>query len=161
MSAWRLAAIVMLGMAVLLSACESKEYRGQQPDTTIDAEGYVHYGAPKRGPLNAAIAVNPYLWRGSLDTLSFMPLASADVFGGVLISDWYAPPETPNERFKVNVYVTSRQLRADGLRAVVFRQARQDDGNWADASVDPGTMRGLEDAILTRARQLRAQAQIQ
>ena len=101
------------------------------------------------------LGVNSYLWHASLDTLSFMPLASADPFGGVIITDWYTPPETPNERFKLNVYILDRQLRADGIKATVFRQSHAPDGRWVDMTVDPKTATDLENAILTRARQLR------
>lgn len=108
------------------------------------------------------VAVNSYLWRASLDTVSFMPLASADPFGGVIITDWYTPPEAPQERFKMNVYILDRQLRADGVRAAVFKQ-RQDpiSGNWVDASVSEGTARDIEDKILTRARELRVATRVQ
>ncbi len=101
------------------------------------------------------IDVNSYLWRASLDTISFMPLASADPFGGVIITDWYSPPETQSERFKVNVYIFGRELRADGVRAAVFRQNQALDGSWVDAQVDQQTVTDLENAILARARQLR------
>jgi hypothetical protein len=102
----------------------------------------------------SGIGVNGYLWRASLDTLSFMPLASADPFGGVIITDWYTPPETPAERFKMNVYILGRQLRADGIRVAVFRQNRA--GNdWIDATVIKTTSVNLENEILNRARQLR------
>ncbi|MEW5703984.1 MAG: DUF3576 domain-containing protein [Pseudomonadota bacterium] len=99
--------------------------------------------------------INAYLWRASLDTISFMPLASADPFGGIVITDWYAPPESPNERFKLTVYILSQSLRADGLRVAVFRQMLTENGGWADAAVDPKTVVELENNILTRARQLR------
>lgn len=101
------------------------------------------------------IGVNGYLWRASLDTMSFMPLSSADPFGGVIITDWYTPPETPAERFKVQIYILDRQLRADGLRVTVFRQERDTRGAWANVAVSPETPVDLENAILTRARQLR------
>ena len=101
------------------------------------------------------IGVNSFLWRASLDTLSFMPLTSADPFGGVIITDWYSPPETPGERFKMTVYILDRQLRADGLKVAVFRQLRPGSGDWSDAAVAPETATELENAILTRARQLR------
>lgn len=103
----------------------------------------------------AGIGVNSFLWRASLDTVSFMPLATADPFGGVIITDWYAPPETPSERFKVNVFILGRDLRADGVRARVFRQLLTGDNQWRDAEVDENTGIELENAILTRARQLR------
>ena len=103
------------------------------------------------------IGVNTYLWRASLDTMAFMPLSSADPFGGVIITDWYTPPETPRERFKINIYILGRQLRADGVRVAVFRQNR-DGSQWIDASVEKKTSVKLENKILVRARQLRVAA---
>jgi hypothetical protein len=109
-------------------------------------------GAGGGGP---GIGVNSYLWRATLDTVSFMPLASADPFGGVIITDWYSPPDQPNERFKVNIFILGRELRADGVRASVFRQKRDGSQQWIDANVDQATGTDLENAILTRARQMR------
>jgi hypothetical protein len=109
----------------------------------------------EQGGGGSGIAVNSFLWRASLDTIAFMPLASADPFGGVIITDWYSPPDTPSERFKINVYILDRQLRADGVRAAVFRQRLGQGGQWAEAPVDKTTTVELENAILTRARQLR------
>mgnify|MGYP003575003290 CR=1 FL=1 len=102
------------------------------------------------------VAVNAYLWRASLDTINFIPLVSADPFGGVIITDWYTPAETPNERMKVQVTILDRELRADGVRVAVFKQQTSPKGgNWVDAQVDPRTNIDIENAILTRARQLR------
>jgi hypothetical protein len=112
-------------------------------------------GKTAGSPGSGGIAVNSYLWRATLDSISFMPLASADPFGGVIITDWFAPPETPDERFKITIYVLDRDLRADGVRAAVFKQRRDAGGNWIDTQVDPKTDTDLENAILTRARQLR------
>lgn len=106
----------------------------------------------------AGVAVNGFLWRASLDTMSFLPLNSADPFGGIIITDWYSPPESPSERFKVQIYILDRQLRADGLRVTVFRQLRDSSGAWANAAVNPETAAELENAILTRARQLRIES---
>jgi hypothetical protein len=100
------------------------------------------------------IGVNSYLWHASLDTLSFMPLASADPFGGVIITEWYSPPQAADERMKVTVYILDRRLRADGIKVAVFRQVRQN-GNWGDAPVSADTASKLTDSILTRARELR------
>jgi hypothetical protein len=106
------------------------------------------------GDSQAGIGVNSYLWRASLDTLNFMPLASADPFGGVIITDWYSDPTTPNERFKATVYILDTRLRADALNVSIFRQ-QQVNGAWIDATVDPNTEIQIENAILTRARQIR------
>ncbi|MCF8496031.1 MAG: DUF3576 domain-containing protein [Alphaproteobacteria bacterium] len=71
---------------------------------------------------NTGIGVNSFLWRASLDTVSFMPLASADPFGGTILTDWYTPEGTEKERFKLNVFILDRQLRSDGVQVRVFRQ---------------------------------------
>jgi hypothetical protein len=105
----------------------------------------------------AGIGVNAYLWRGALDTLSFMPLASADPFGGVIITDWYQPPGDTSERYKATAYILGQDLRADGVRVSVFKQVSQN-GQWVDADVAPGTNEEIEDKVLARARQLRVQA---
>ena len=101
------------------------------------------------------IGVNSYLWRATLDTLAFMPLSSADPYGGVIITDWYSNPEQPAERFKATVYILDTRLRADGLNVTVFKQVRDQTGAWADAPVAGQTETDIENAILTRARQLR------
>lgn len=102
------------------------------------------------------VNVNAFLWRASLDTISFMPLSSADPFGGVIITDWYATPETPQERFKVNIFILGRALRSDGLKVSVFRQAVDPStGRWTDTPVGAAVATEMENAILTRARQMR------
>lgn len=107
------------------------------------------------------LGVNSFLWRASLDTLAFMPLSSADPFGGVIITDWYAPPESPTERFKLSVFIMDRTLRADGIRVSVFRQVQTSAGEWVDSSVDQKTAVDMENAILTRAREMRTASAVQ
>jgi hypothetical protein len=116
-------------------------------------------GDSKKSDENSAgLAVNAFLWRASLDTLAFMPLTSADPFGGVIITDWYAPPESPTERFKMTVLIVDRTLRADGVHVSVFRQVQNSTGDWTDSSVDAKTATDVENAILTRAREMRSSA---
>ena len=103
---------------------------------------------------NGALGVNAYLWRASLDTLSFLPLASADPYGGVIITDWYANPEKKDERMKATVYILDTRLRADGVSAAVFRETLTN-GVWTPASVSPDTNVALENANLSKARELR------
>ena len=100
-----------------------------------------------------SMGVNAFLWRASLETLDFMPLEQVDPFGGVIVTDYYASAEAPNERFKANVYILDTGLRADALKVSIFKQENQS-GQWRDASVDADTARQIENAILTRARQL-------
>ncbi|MBF0248937.1 MAG: DUF3576 domain-containing protein [Alphaproteobacteria bacterium] len=163
---------LILGLATfILASCEGAKYRptrdprlgeiGRQyedtPRDTIFGEGglFGSGGKDRQEAATGGIGVNTYLWRATLDTISFMPVTSADPFGGVIITDWYSPQETPAERFKLNIYVLGKALRADGLRVSVFRQALDSTGNWRDAMVQADAGAKMEDAILTRARQLR------
>lgn len=150
--------------ALALSACSAFRPDNAPPgqsraDIDREREGVAIFGGGGSGGRggDAGIGVNSFLWRASLDTLNFMPLASADPFGGVIITDWYSDAAAPNERFKATVYILDTRLRADALNVSIFRQT-QVNGAWADATVDPDTEIQIENAILTRARQLRLSA---
>ncbi|ADU11834.1 DUF3576 domain-containing protein [Asticcacaulis excentricus] len=153
------AALITLAAALSLSltGCLSL---GKKEETTIDAKaekrGFLGLGGakPTSEQANATIGVNAYLWRASLDTISFMPLASADPWGGIIVTDWYANPEKPDERFKATVYILDTRLRADALNVSLYKQVNTG-GQWVDASVSAQTQIDIENAILTRARQLR------
>jgi alpha-beta hydrolase superfamily lysophospholipase len=103
------------------------------------------------------IGVNGWLWRASLETLSFMPLLQTDSAGGVIVTDWYANPSNPGERVKVTVTILDQDLRADALRVAASRQVAQG-GGWTDAPVQAATVQRLEEIILTKARDLRRSA---
>lgn len=103
------------------------------------------------------IGVNSYLWRAALETLSFAPMAQVDSNGGVMVTDWYTSPTSPNERVKVTATILDRDLRADALRIAASRQVMQN-GQWIDAPVAAATVQKLEEIILTRARDLRRNA---
>ncbi len=130
---------------------------GRPQRDTIFGQGGILGGEKslKDGEGGGGIGVNSYLWRASLDTLSFMPLSSADPFGGVIITDWYTPAESPGERFKVTVYILDRRLRADGIRVSAFKQNLDSTNNWIPVELTPKTITNLENAILRRARELR------
>ena len=101
-----------------------------------------------------SMAVNAFLCRASLDTVSFIPVNSADPIGGFISTDWYLDPENPNERIKMNVYIKDRRLRADAISVSVFREVKVSEG-WVKADVNPDTAKLVEASILTKARELR------
>ena len=140
--------LTVIFCAALLAGCGTSS----ESDDTQSGATAIESGSGK-----VTLGVNSYLWHASLDTLSFMPLASADPFGGVIITDWYSAPDDTNERMKVTVYILDRRLRADGIKIAVFRQTRSG-AAWVDAKVDAKTSQQMEDAILARARELRIAA---
>ncbi len=149
MSVLRTASVLTLIAAVGLTGC-SLFRRGERAEVAQS-----QFAGPTSGARPGEIGVNSFLWRATLDTLAFMPLASADPFGGVIITDWYINPETPTERFKATVYILDSRLRADGLNVSLYKETRDAAGGWTAAPVTPQTETDVENAILTRARQLR------
>jgi hypothetical protein len=173
--------IVLALVAGILAACsnsksnptdpgyvgrEGPETAGSMPGGSILGDSNLVFGTAKDRPGGGrggdagggALGVNAYLWRGALDTLSFMPLSSADPFGGVIITDWYTPAASNGERFKATAYILGRELRSDGVRVSIFRQVLQN-GQWVDAAVSPVTVGEIENKVLSRARELREQSQ--
>jgi ABC-type oligopeptide transport system substrate-binding subunit len=153
--------LILAATACLLAACSSDSSDSVAPATASTSTNSGSWFWPFGGSSDDQTAsdmpqlgVNSYLWRATLDTLNFMPLASADPVGGVVISDWYAAPDKPDEHLKVTVYILDKRLRADAVKVSVFRQVRNTNG-WADAAVNPDTGIKLENAILARARELR------
>lgn len=163
-------ALLILGASLLiLSACgltadESTNYPKTEEDRRKEARGKltgdegltIGGGSEKEKDAGKnPLGVNSFLWRASLDTLSFLPITAADPFGGTILTDWYEDTDALGERFKVNVLILDRQLRADSLKISTFRQKKDAKGNWADAPTDAKLGRKLEDTVLTRARELR------
>jgi hypothetical protein len=140
MRSTRLALLLATG-ALLLSGCAKND----RPKTDIAAS-----------QVNT-IGVNSYLWRASLDALSFMPLVQTDSAGGVIVTDWYVSPQNPGERVKLTVSILDQDLRADALRVAGSRQVSQN-GQWVDAPIRAATVQKMEGIILTKARDLRRSA---
>lgn len=130
---------VILAASLALSGCLFGGSRDKEVSVVEDFQG----------------GVNPYLWRATLDTLSTLPLDDADPVGGIVNYDWKSYDGAEGERIKATVYILDSRLRADGVKVTVFRQILED-GVWKDASVDPATGPQLENAILARARVLKA-----
>ncbi len=101
----------------------------------------------------ASVAVNPYLWASALDTVSFMPNVQADGTTGVINTDWYANPQSPNERMRMTITITGQELRTDAVQIIAYRQVAQN-GVWVDAPVSAATVQKLEGIVLTKARDM-------
>ena len=146
------ATFALLASGVLLCGCSSDRPFGP---TVGDVFG--GGSTPARSAAQAGIGVNAFLWRATLDTMAFMPLANADPWGGVINYDWYTDPANPNERFKATVFILDTRLRADALNVTVTKEVRDETGQWVGARVAAQTETDLENAILTKARQLNLQ----
>ncbi len=152
---------------ITLSACGGIKKEAKYPTgadrATTEQSGGIYSEAPTiwgegKSILNpdgdevksVGITVNSFLWRAALDTISFIPLANADPFGGVILTEWYSDEATPNEEIKLNILILGKELKASAVKVTVFRKV-----NGKNVAPTSETARKLEDAILTRARQMR------
>jgi hypothetical protein len=140
-----------------------KEARGgifQEGGIAAEFSPYALFGGgsddaqPAAAPSTSGIQVNGYLWGAALDTVSFMPLQTVDPEAGLIVTGWYTSPDKPKERFKLNVFILSGELRDDGVRVAVFRQLKGEGGDWVDVEPIPGAASGVESVIYTRAKNL-------
>lgn len=111
--------------------------------------------APSKKSEASGIGVNAYAWKASLEAISFMPKRSLDPFGGVLITDWYVNPESPQERLRVEILILGRTLRSDAVKVAIFRQIQNSRKEWVEGVVAPETIQDFEETILTRAREMK------
>ena len=98
--------------------------------------------------------INPYLWKGSLETVDFMPIASADPFAGIIITDWYTSQSSPNERCKINIFIKGHEMKTDNLKVNSFCQSLSN-GQWVDIKNNIDNDAKLENAILNKAKKIR------
>lgn len=164
----KISAFVLLFSALGVSACSGIESEAKyptrsggrhavydEPESIFGPEGIKLFGDSEEEKTKAAgLGVNKYLWRATLDTLSFMPISSADPFGGTILTDWYMPTTEANERIKVNAFILSQDLRSDALKITTFRQELKD-GVWIDVPTDKKTAFEMENTVLLRAREIR------
>ena len=108
----------------------------------------------KAASIGMGMPINPYLWKASLETVSFMPLSSADPFAGLIITDWYSQNNT-NERCKINIFIRGVELKTSNLKVNSFCQTLSDTNNWVGNETDIKINAQIENAILNKAKKLK------
>ena len=93
--------------------------------------------------------VNSFLWRASLDVLSFAPFQSTDAFGGIIVTEWF---KKNDQQIKLTAFIKSRDLRSEGINIKAYIKNQKN-----EISEDLVLSRKIEDLILTKARVLRTQ----
>lgn len=149
----------------LIVNCSGKDFfKAEQEEKKVVKPGLFSKDAEKGLSLTdifgtdenkSAINVNGYLWRATLNVLSIAPLISTDALGGTVITDWYVNEKIKNKRIKISAYITSSELRSEGISIKVHVQDLIN-GNWADTSTNKNLETQIENNILNEARILRA-----
>lgn len=157
---------LLMAASLTLAACGGKIETADPNPTPHDMKKGPGLFSGKSGNLleafnrdKAAVAavgmtINPFLWRSSLEAVSFLPLAEVDSTGGVITTDWGKNPENEAERVKINILVLGRALQPQSLKVNLFKQEKQG-STWVDKPASEATVKQLENAILTEARRLR------
>ena len=99
------------------------------------------------------LPINPFLWRASIETISFMPLASTDPFAGTIITDWYTAENSLGERCKLNIFINGAEMKTDNLKVSSFCQTLKDN-QWVNSPSNSEDNIKLENAILNKAKKL-------
>ena len=155
---------VILGANLLLSGCS--DLKSTPPEQLEEPVSIItgKTGGIKLSDFDSndtsrgdSLPVNALLWRAALDIASFVPLDDVDTFGGSIVTEWYQPKDTPNQRLKLAMFVVGRELRSDAITVRTFIQNRLGT-EWVDAGRDEALSRKLENLVLSRARELRAAA---
>jgi Domain of unknown function (DUF3576) len=175
---YRVSAALAASLSLALAACAgsppAEQRAGEQPgaaetqkaassgpeEMDTEANIFTVLGLAKKGSVKdpgpeTGRTVSPILWQAAHDTLDFVKYASEDPLTGSIVTDWYSPPGNPNVRYRINVFILSRALHSDSLTVTVDRQQRSADGQWAETTIARQVETDLENAILSRARQLK------
>ena len=160
------AAVLFFSLAILLTGCTSgnvpKPQKDEGPVSIITGEtgGWsLSDFMNQSGSQSTTLPVNAILWRAALDIAALLPISDVDTFGGTIVTEWYSLPENPNERIKLTIFIVGRELRSDAIRVVVNVQTRDGlQGNWGNNARDLQFSRRLEDLVLNRAREIRAES---
>jgi hypothetical protein len=157
--------ISLLLLASALTSCGSVPIEPDYPKSQdqimeervgkLTGEGIVLFGGKNSSKATEGINVNSYLWRAALDSVYFMPLISADPFGGTIVTDWYNQHPDSNERYKLNIIIVGAELRPDAIKVAAFKQIKNRGGAWQDTTISSELASDIEDRIILKAREFK------
>ena len=154
---------LLISLLVVLVGCSSIK-----PATPVKEEENISLFTGKAGGIklsdlgnksepDSSLPVNAIAWRAALDIAALLPLSEVDTFGGTIVTEWYSMPNRTDERIKLTIFIIGRELRSDSVSVRLHVQKRSADG-WSDAARDEAFASRIEDLILSRARELRAES---
>ena len=100
------------------------------------------------------VNVNGYLWRATLNILSFVPLISTDALSGTIITDWYVNKNIQNQRLKITVNINTNELKSESIKIKVEIQNFKNN-IWSQPLTSNSLATQIEDSILNEARNLK------
>lgn len=161
---------VLILSLILLAGCQSEEMKRRTEEKERQANSSIFGGerginltklmrgeggiggSSRDNGGGAALKANKFLWRGSLQTLSFLPIKHADPASGFIQTEWYA--SSPDERLRIEAFILGPELQTESLVVAIHSQIATGEG-WQSVPTAERTTRAVENAILLKARQLK------
>jgi len=172
----RLRIFGIIGLLLSIAGCNggevSRDYKDYHPGTGADRrldrmdsivtgsqDSIVIYGDKKNGGSGGGASglANSYLWKASIEAISFMPLVSSDSNGGIIITDWYSSAGNHNEKFKFTIVISSADLQLNSIKVIAFKQVYIG-GAWKIVDPSKELSSEMEDKILNKAVALKAKS---
>ncbi len=107
------------------------------------------------GGTNFEFATSNVLWRATLKSLDFLPLANVDYVGGIIVYDWYSDDRNPQEQIKVSIQFLSNELRTDAIKINANKRICDSSNKCQNLSVDKKFSDSIKENIITLARSLK------
>lgn len=134
-------------MAISLSACSNNDEEQKKPEPEEEETETIWDLFENRDDTTSPVRANRYIWHASLDVLDFLPIETVDPFTGVIVTGWGRPPGGDRD-YRATIFVDDPALDARSLDLVLETRS---------GPADPDTVNEVENAILTRARQMRVE----
>ena len=161
---------VIIIIALISYSCSNKtesvfdEDRNIEPNATERTKRFAEKQGGIFGDLNKSgsksqgtfeFASSNVLWRATIKTLDFLPLANADYSGGIIIYDWFSQANNPKEQIKISIQFLSNELRSDSLKIIAHKKICESMDRCSNSTLDQNFANSIKDSIITSARTLR------
>ena len=148
--------IIIISIFSLYSCTSNNEIVEQKPKPGLfskdSSKGVTITDFLNKDSQSEKFYVNSFLWRATLDVLSFAPFQSTDAFGGIIVTEWF---KKNDQQIKLTALIKSRDLRSEGINIKAYIKNSEN-----EISEDIALSRKIEDLILTKARELRIQNEL-
>jgi hypothetical protein len=156
-------------LIIILNSCKSNEKKdgitGSQekfePNAEVRAREFADknpitlFRDPKDKNTNFEFGTSNVLWRASLKTLDFIPLATVDYSGGIIITDWYSEGKSNKEQIKIQIRFFSTELRSESIQVVSYKKICESNNECNNLAGNENFNKEIKDLIINSARQIR------
>jgi hypothetical protein len=155
-------------LIIILSSCKNNEKKDgitgnqekfENPDERArnfaDKNPITLFKDSKDKNTNFEFGTSNVLWRASLKTLDFIPLATVDYSGGIIITDWYSEGKLNKEQIKIQIRFVSTELRSESIQVISYKKICETNNECLNIAGNENFNKEIKDLIINSARQIR------